>query len=361
MNSSQADHIQNETNRLKFLVRIGLGIGVCYLVFATLQPFWSALVWAAVLSHGLYPVYTYLLRVTKGRSNLSALIVCVFLTVGLILPILAMSLLLGEELIKSYKAVADLVGQGKGAFQNGLQDYPFVSTVVTLLEKYEKFTGADLQSALANNVAQAGSFAVQKLSSMAGNVLLGLFQLGIILLSSFFLFRDGKVLITWVKTILPIPLEHQKIIFQRFDEVVSGTIYGNSLIAVMEGIVGGLAFWLVGLPSPVLWGSLMAVLAFLPLVGAAFVWVPGALYLFYQGAYLQVLGLIIAGVIIFLLDYIVRTVLIGGKSKLHTLLVFLGVLGGLQFFGMVGLVVGPLVVAISIVFLETFRREQPTV
>jgi predicted PurR-regulated permease PerM len=150
---------------------------------------------------------------------------------------------------------------------------------------------------------------------------------------------------------------------KRFDDVVKGTVYGNTVIALLEGLVGGIAFWSVGLPSAVLWGTIMAILAYLPLVGAGLVWMPAAAYLVWQGTYGKALVLVGFGAVIAVMDYLIRTIVVGGRSHLHTLLVFFSVLGGLQLFGLVGIVVGPMVVAVGITVVEMWkmsleRREQ---
>lgn len=349
---------EKDSGQIVKILGIVAVLGIGYLFFATLQPFLSALAWAAVLTYGLYPLYTRIYAKTKERANLSAFLACLILTIGFILPLISFTLLIGAELVRTYRSVSDVIATQEQLLSTGWQDYPFVSTAMTLLEKYERLTGSNLQSVLADNLAQSGKFLVTQLSYMAGNVLIGLIQLGIILLSAFYLFRDGEHLVAWIREALPVPQTRQELLIQRFQEVVQGTIYGNTLVAFLEGIVGGLAFWIVGLPSPILWGTVMAVLAFLPLVGAGIVWVPGAIYLVFKGAYLKVVVLIFAGVIIALLDYVVRNILIGSQSKLHSLLVLLSVLGGIQLFGLLGIVAGPLVVALSMTLIEAYRNEK---
>jgi predicted PurR-regulated permease PerM len=152
-------------------------------------------------------------------------------------------------------------------------------------------------------------------------------QLLMILLCAFYFFRDGEAIVAWLQTSLPIDPERQRLVTARLDEVVKGAMYGNTLIALVEGLIGGVGFWLAGLPSAVLWGTIMAVLAYLPLVGAGLIWMPVALYLLIQGAYAKAGILAVTGVVIFALDYLVRTIVVGGRSRLHTLLVFFSVLG----------------------------------
>jgi predicted PurR-regulated permease PerM len=174
-------------------------------------------------------------------------------------------------------------------------------------------------------------------------------------------FRDGDALIEWLRAHAPIAPERQLILGRRFDEVVKGAVYGNTVIALLEGTIGRLAFWLVSLPSAVLWGAVMAILAYRPLFGAGLVWGPAADYLFWQGAYLKGAVLVAVGVVIAVMDYLVRTIMVGGRSHLHTLLVFFSVLGRLTVFGLVGIVAGPLVVAVGITLVESYRTETPLV
>jgi len=129
-------------------------------------------------------------------------------------------------------------------------------------------------------------------------------------------------------------------------------------VAALEGIVGGFAFWFAGMPVPLLWGAVMGILAYLPLVGAGIVWLPVALYSFIQGDVAAGVILCVSGVIIAVLDYVVRTIVVGEASKLHTMLTFFAVLGGIQFFGLVGIVAGPLVVAVSFALLDSYRTQR---
>lgn len=331
---------------------------IAYLFLLTLSPFFSALAWSAILAYGLYPVYRYLRRVTSWRPSLCAFLMCILLTLGVILPLFTLSVLIGDEVIRTYRHVSVLIQETQEPLGKQWEQYPLVSSARAVLEKYERLTGTSLWSVIAENLAQGSRYLIQRLSSMAGDLLVGLAQLGIVLLTTFFLFRDGEILVAWIQQTLPISIDRQAVVIRRLEEVVIGTIYGNCLIAVIEGVIGGVAFWAVGLSSPVLWGTVMGILAFLPLVGASFVWIPGVVYLLFQAAYVKMTVLLLVGIAIALIDYVVRTIVVGTKSKLHTLLVFLSVFGGLTVFGLVGIVVGPLVVAIGITLLETYRVES---
>jgi len=339
------------------LARLALMVGLGYLLFATFQPFFSALIWSAVLSYGLHPLYCRLVRLTGNRTTLSAVVMSLAVTVGFILPLAYMSLLIGKELATTYLTVVASLQQGPGLLEQW-RGNSWVSILVGQLQEFERMTGTDLRSVLVGNLADLGSALVEKLTRVAGNVLAGLTELSIILLSMFFFFRDGEGVVDWMKELLPLAEERQRLVVSRFDDVVKGAVLGNTLVAALEGIVGGVAFWMLGIPAALLWGTAMAVLAYLPLVGAAIVWGPVAAYLFFQGNYISAAILCIAGLIIAILDYVVRTIVVGEASKLHTLLTLFAVLGGIQFFGLVGIVAGPLVVAVSLALLESYRAER---
>ena len=139
---------------------------------------------------------------------------------------------------------------------------------------------------------------------------------------------------------------------------MTGSIYGNALVSVIVGVIGGLAFWAAGLHSPILWGTVMGILAYLPIAGAPLVWIPAAVYLFFQSAYMQLGIVCLAGAGIFFLDHVTRNVFVASRVRLHPLLVLFSVFGGIKLFGFLGLVAGPLIVAVARVFLDIYRMER---
>ncbi|MEW6246923.1 MAG: AI-2E family transporter [Nitrospirota bacterium] len=351
-------HEEDPTRRA---IRIALAVGILVLSAAVFSPFFSPLLWATVLCYALYPLYSRLVRATGGRQTLSALIMCVIMTIGLIVPLVYLSILIAEDLADTYRAVVALLKEGDQPLIEGWRRYPVIAAIVQELQRLERLTGTELRSSLAENLTDLGRLLFGQLTRIMTNVLYGVMQLSMILLCAFYFFRDGETIVEWIQCTLPVPAERQRLVIMRFDEVIKGAVYGNTLIALLEGSIGGLAFWLVGLPSAVLWGAAMAVLAYLPLVGAGLIWVPAALWLLLQGAYVKVGVLVAAGIMIAVTDYLVRTIVVGSRSRLHTLLVFFSVLGGIHILGLVGIVGGPLVVAVAITLLESYRIEKSPV
>lgn len=339
------------------LVRTVLASGIAGMVLVVFSPFVSPLLWAGVLCYALYPLYRWMVRATGGRRALSALVMCLILAVGVIAPLVYMSLLIAEDLTEGYRTLVATLSEGDQPLLESWRKYPILATLAEAIHNMERVTGTDLRMSIAENLAELGKMLVGQLTRMVTHALYTFVQLGMILLCAFYFFRDGEMMIDWLRTHLPMASDRQEVLARRFDEVVKGAVYGNTVIAVMEGVIGGLAFWSVGLPSAVLWGAVMAIFAYLPLLGAGLVWIPAAGYLFWQGAYLKGGFLVAVGAVIAVLDYLVRTIVVGGHSHLHTLLVFFSVLGGLQFFGLVGIVAGPLVVAVGITLVESYRTD----
>jgi len=353
MNDEEKKTLDATARFVSVIFLVGLG----YLLFAIFRPYLSGLIWSAVLSYGLYPQYCKIVAMTGQRRSLSAFLMSLEVTVGLLLPLAYLSFLIGKELASTYLRFVSLLERKPELLDDWLA-YPWVSGLVEQMQEFQRITGTDLRTVLVNNLAELGGTLVQQLTYVAGNFLVGLMGLGIVLLSTFYFFRDGASMIEWLKDLLPLPKNYQEMVFRRFDDVVKGAVFGNTLIAASEGILGGLAFWFVGLPSPLLWGAVMGVLAYLPFVGAGIIWMPVALFLFLKGDYGSGAILCVAGAVIAVLDYLVRTVVVGGASKLHTLLTFFAVLGGIRFFGLVGIVAGPLVVAVSFALLDSYRAQK---
>lgn len=355
------DHRHDERESTVRLIRLGFLIALGALFLAIFRPFFSIMAWAAILCYALYPLYRLLLRATGRRQTVSALLMCLVLMIGLILPLVSVSFLIGEETARTYTAIANRIEQGatwEDFLPGRWRDHPLISLTVERLKELERRTGTDLRSLMADNLTEMGKGLVEQLGNLATNVLIGGLKLLFIALCSFFFFRDGAALLAWVQDILPFSHERQHVALRRFDEVVTGSIYGNALVALLIGSVGGLAFFTVGFHSPFLWGAVIGMLAYLPIPGVSLVWLPGALYLFFEAAYLKTAILCGAGAAIIFLDYAVRNLLVAKRVQLHPLLVILSVLGGIKLFGLLGLVAGPLTVAMGRTVLDMYRLEQ---
>jgi len=339
------------------LARLALAAGIAYLLYLTFSPFFTAIAWAAVLSYTLYPLHRRLVRATGGRKAFSALLMCIGITLVVVLPLLYLSAVVGGELAKTYKSVAALVAEG-GSLEEGWRDAPLLGIVHDQVREYERLTGTDLRALWADNLKDIGRWLLEEVTLVARNVVVGLFQIALMLVCIFYFLRDGERAVRWVEAALPLAPHQQRMVFERFDEVVTASVEGSTVVAILEGLVGGLAFWVTGLPTPVLWGVIMGLLTYVPVVGASLIWVPAAAYLWFAGAYGKTAVVCAAGVLIALIDQVVRMILVGDRSKLHPMLVFFSVLGGIKVFGILGIVAGPLAVALGRAMLDIYRLEK---
>jgi predicted PurR-regulated permease PerM len=183
--------------------------------------------------------------------------------------------------------------------------------------------------------------------------------LGIMLYLLFFLLRDGKALAERIKSAIPLRADQKVALFNRFAIVVRATVKGGVLVAIVQGALGGLAFWFLGVHAPLLWAVLMAFLSLLPAIGAGLVWLPVAIYFLASGAVWQGISLIAYGVLVIgLVDNVLRPFLVGKDTKLPDYVVLISTLGGIEVFGLNGFVIGPVIAAMFMVTWEIFSTSR---
>jgi predicted PurR-regulated permease PerM len=197
-----------------------------------------------------------------------------------------------------------------------------------------------------------------QLGALIKNVLLALVNLFIMLFVIFFFFRDGKKYTDEIMELLPFPRKQKEAILQKIHNTFSAVLNGLFLVSVIQGIMTGLGFFVFGLPFGVFWGFLASITSLVPIGGAALVWIPGALYLIFTGSTLK--GVLLAAwgiLLVSSLDNFLKPLLIGKKAKLPMFSLFLGILGGMQVFGFLGILFGPIVVTLLMAFLDIYREE----
>jgi len=175
----------------------------------------------------------------------------------------------------------------------------------------------------------------------------------------FFLFKDGPGFLEKIRDYLPFSEKHRNRLVSQTKDMIVSTIYGGVVVAIVQGILGGLAFAVLGIRSPVFWGSSMALMSFVPVVGTSVIWVPASLILLSQGAYAKGIALILIGVfVISMVDNVLKPLIIGGRTKMPTIIIFFTVLGGIKVFGLLGLIMGPLVFALFLSVFQIFKAIE---
>jgi predicted PurR-regulated permease PerM len=216
-----------------------------------------------------------------------------------------------------------------------------------------------MRGRLVEVLRQAGQVIAGKALSIGQDTLRLFVSAGIMLYVLFFLFRDGRAIARNIRAAMPLSEEYNAELTQRFAAVVRATVKGNIVIAIVQGVIGGVAFWLLGIKGALLWGTLMTFLSLLPAVGSALVWVPAAAYLILTGATAKGIGLVLVGVLVIgLIDNLLRPILVGRDTRLPDYVVLISTIGGIALFGINGFVIGPLIAALFMAAWTLFRDEQ---
>lgn len=320
-------------------------------------PFYGAVLWAVVLAILFDPLHRALGRRLGDWPNLAAglsVLVCICIAV---LPASMILAALAQEASNLYNRIntqqldiGTLLGQVRAALPD------FVPSALSWLNLGDL---AEIQSRLASFLMQASQAVASRAVTIGQGTAQFFVSLGVMLYLLFFLFRDGERLVAVIRNASPLSDRHTEKLMDKFSSVMKATVKGNVIIAIIQGTIGGTAFWMLGIDAALLWGVLMAVLSLLPAVGAALIWVPAALYLLAAGAYLKGALLFAVGILLIsTIDNLLRPPLVGKGIQLPDYVVLISTLGGLSVIGMNGFVIGPLIAALFVAVWSLFASEE---
>jgi predicted PurR-regulated permease PerM len=293
----------------------------------------------------------------RQRRNLAALVTVVIIVLIVILP----STLVTGALVQEASAVYEMFKSGEmnlaRGFQHVLDALP--TWAVSLLDRFGLTDLAGVQEGLSAGLGRASQFIAAQALNIGQATFELVVRMFVMLYLLFFLLRDGDELFRIIKDAVPLRPEQQRAIFSKFTTVIRATVKGTIVVAVLQGALGGLIFWFLGIRAALLWAALMALLSLLPAVGAALVWFPVALYLLVTGAVWQGLVLIAFGVLVIgLVDNLLRPILVGSDIRMPDYVVLLSTLGGIEIFGMNGIVLGPLIAAMFMVVWDILSASR---
>lgn len=326
-----------------------------------LWPFVSIMVLGAVVTGLFTPVY----RVISGkiRPPLASLVTCFLIFVILFVPIVFFVSVVSKEAYDLYlmakgavlsdKIQALLEGSRINSF---FEENEFLGRFKPLLDNLGFDPGGgDIQRSLSEIAKKVGLVLYEQASAVASNVFSFLVNFFFMLLVTYYLLIDGDRLVSFIVDLSPLPQNQDEKLIQKFKDMAGAILVGNGLCGLIQGILGGAVFAFLGLKSPFLWGVIMALLAFLPIVGVGFVFVPAAVYLFLKGriaagVFIIVFYVLLSGGI----EYVFKPKLVGNRVQMHTLLVFLSIMGGLKLFGILGIIYGPLIVTAFLTLTDIY-------
>ncbi|MEZ3499866.1 AI-2E family transporter [Pantoea sp. KPR_PJ] len=333
----------------------GLNIGFFIVILAivtvaffdVLAPYFSPILWAAILAVIFAPLKTWLRRKMGDRNGLASLITLLVICLIVFTPLAIIASSLVVEINTVYLKLQSNSAQFPTVFADLLQHLP--DWLRNFLSEHQLNNATQIQQKLSGFALKGGQY-------MAGSVFLigkGTFTFtvgfGVMLYLLFFLLKDGSYLVHLILEALPLSTYVKHHLFMKFAAVSRATVKGTVVVGVVQGILGGLAFWFVDIDGSLLWGALMAFLSLIPAVGSAIIWVPAAVFFFATGALWK--GLFLVGffvVVVGLVDNILRPLLVGKDTKMPDYLILIATLGGMEIYGINGFVIGPLIAALFI-------------
>jgi predicted PurR-regulated permease PerM len=335
---------------------------ILYGAFLILTPFLTAIIWAVILAILVYPLYAWLLQRLRGRANLAAIIVIVIITLLVIAPGIELGRFLADETVSLVQSVRTLLGE------EGKQEWLAKPWVQQLLSWWNmvSFRLMDFKinwkEVLVQGAQSSSTFLVTQVRGIAQNVLAFAANFIVALFALFFFLRDGAEFVNRLQRLLPMDREHQERLLSNIVDAVTAVVHGALVVAMVQGLLAGLAYWALGVPFAALWGVATAFAALLPIGGSTLVTVPATIYLFLQGEALRAVILLAWSLgIVGGIDNVLKPLLIGNRLGVPVLFLFFGILGGLALFGAVGLILGPTLFALLRALLDLYSEEYSTI
>lgn len=332
-------------------------LGSIVLLGWLLLPFLSILILGAVLSGVFHPLYRLIHKHPKIRSSMASFITCILIFCLIFVPIV---LFVGSLTQQAY----GLYQMAKGAVINDqinilLQDSQVLEKLNSVLAKFNyELTGDELKNAISELAKNVGLFLYKQAQAVASNTLSFVVSFFLMLMVIYFLLIDGDKLVTYIIDLSPLPNDQERLLIDKFNDMAGAVLIVNGFGGIIQGFLGGMVFWIFGLPSAFLWGVIMGLLAFLPIIGIGMVFIPAAIYLILQGKIAAgIFFIVFYYVLSFGVEYFVKPRLVGQRVKMHPLLVFLAIIGGLKVFGIIGIIYGPLVVTGFLTLAEIYRAN----
>ncbi len=323
-----------------------------FFAYRIMNPFFTAIAWALVFSIIFYPVYAAIYRYIKIRE------VAAVVTIGIIFIILIGPIAyLSNLLITEMRAFLERMTPERLETIKGYFEAVQRSPVFERIAPYIGGVGIPSEDVIMEGVKKAGKTLIEHLKIT--NVISLFADLLFMVFTVFFLLRDGPNFLSKARGFMPFSEKEKDRLATQIKDMIVSTVYGGAIVAIIQGILGGVAYYFLGINSPVMWGVAMSVMSFVPLVGTFSIWGPASAFFVLTGDPLKGAGLFIYGVLIIsMVDNILRPLIIGSRTKMPTILILFSVLGGIKLFGMIGFIMGPLIMAVFLSVLDIFRHIE---
>jgi predicted PurR-regulated permease PerM len=320
-----------------------------YIVYRVIAPLLPPLGWAAVLAIAVQPLYARLER--PGGRSLAALASALAVTVVLVVPAVVITIVVAGEAIDASSALQRAVSDG--------QLSRMADAGTALARRLPGIGSLDVRAAVVEVARRAAELIVAQSGLILRDVAVFAGDVVIALVATFFLLRDSRAIVRTLRHVMPVPPPMREALMAKVADLVAVGVTATAAVAAVQGLLGGISFWLLGIPAPVFWGVVTGLLCLLPF-GAWLVWLPAALLLAFDGQVAR--GLMLAGLgigVVSGVDNVLRPALVSGRSHMHGLTILVGLLGGAASFGALGVVVGPVVLAVALTLLAAYVESLP--
>ena len=333
-----------EKNYLNEIVVAAVLIILSILAFLLLKPILFSIIFAFVLVFIFAPLYNVLYKRLKSK-NWTAILITILLIIVIVVPLIFLVPFLVTQAIKIF------------TFAQQIDFVTILEKLFPSLASSDTLT-AQIDTVLHSFITNLTSGMVDAVSNFLINIPTTLLQLTVVLFTFFFVIRDKNEFIDYLKTILPFSKDVQEKLLRATKDVTASVLYGQIIIGLIQGLVAGLGFFLFGAPSALLFMILAILAGVLPIVGPSIVWIPMAVYLLATGNNVASLGVVIFGIASIIVDNVLRPIVISKRAMMNSLLALLGTIGGLVFFGIIGLILGPLIIAYLLIFIEVYKNKR---
>jgi predicted PurR-regulated permease PerM len=350
-------HLRNIKGSLppsSLYIFIALLIGALYLFYLIIRPFLSDVFMAVVIALVFHPFYKRLKKSLRGWENISALITILFIILVFLVPVSLLSGVITSQSLDFYQKISS--GLVDGSLEKWVNLQP--SYIPDGLHRLLNIQNLRFETYFGKILSTLSEFIYTEMAALAKGIVGIVLDSIIVLFICFFLLIDGERFLRELKWLSPLEENHHERIVLQLEKTLKATLTGSIIVAITQGIIGGIGFWIFQIPSAAFWGLCMVLSSVIPLIGTSLIWIPAAFYLAFTSSLWSALGLALWG--IFLIsgaDNVLRPLLLKGKANLHPLLTFLSVLGGLLYFGFLGFILGPIVLSFLMTLFDIYKTE----
>jgi predicted PurR-regulated permease PerM len=319
-----------------------------YFTYRIMSPFFVAIAWAVVVTIIFYPVYAFISRHIRVKS-LASLVTVIIILVLILGPFAYLtSVLVSEVQLIGAKISANKFDELQSVIMR-LESHPLIQKIIS----YSGLGELSSEQSVAENVRNIGKSLIETFSVHIPDILSAVGNFGFMIFTTYFFLKDGPGFLQKAREYMPFNETQKERLATQIKDMIISTVFGGVLIAIIQGTLGGAAYYFLGISSPVIWGVAISVMSFVPVLGTFIIWGPTSVYLAIQGELIHGLELFLFGVLVIsMVDNILKPIIIGSRTKMPTIVILFSVLGGIKLFGVIGLITGPLVTA---VFLSVFQ------